>query len=84
MIARHIVKIRYISLGNLIADKPVFRELIQDDCNADNIVAEVRALIEDSGYRERMLAGYDEIKNALGGAGASEAVAKAMIEALSE
>ena len=84
MIARHIVKIRYISLGNLIADKPVFRELIQDDCNADNIVAEVRALIEDSGYRERMLAGYDEIKKALGGAGASEAVAKAMIEALSE
>ena len=47
-------------------------------------MAEVRALIEDSGYRERMLAGYDEIKNALGGAGASEAVAKAMIEALSE
>lgn len=82
LIARHIVKIKYISLGNLIAGKLAFRELIQDECNADSMVAEVRALIEDREYRERMLADYEAIRNALGGAGASRAVAASMISAL--
>ena len=82
MIAKRIVKIRYISLGNLIVDRLVFRELIQDDCSADRLVAEVRALVEDRGYRDRMLSGYAEIKKALGNAGASNAVASAMIDYL--
>lgn len=84
MIAKHIVKIKYISLGNLIVDRPAFRELIQDDCNAGNLIAEVRALVEDSGYRARMLAEYADIRKALGGTGASEAVARDMIRNLKE
>ena len=43
---------------------------------------EVRRMIEDNEYRETMLAGYQEIRNALGGRGASAAVAKAMIDEL--
>ena len=39
-------------------------------------------MIEDKEYRDNMLAGYQEIRNALGGRGASAAVAKAMIEEL--
>lgn len=79
-IARKIVKVKFISLGNLIIDRQAFKEFIQDDCNADNLVAEVRALIEDGAYRRKMLSEYDCIRKALGGKGASAAVAKAMIE----
>ncbi|MBQ6879687.1 MAG: lipid-A-disaccharide synthase [Bacteroidales bacterium] len=83
-IAKRIVKLKYISLGNLIIDRGAFREFIQDDCNPDKILAEVRSLLEDKDYRERMLSDYAEIRNALGGSGASGAVAKAMIEELNK
>ncbi len=79
-IARKIIKIRYISLGNLIIDKLAFKEFIQDDCNAEALTKEVRDLIENSARRERMLEDYADIRNLLGGTGASAAVAKAMIE----
>ena len=81
-IARKIVKVKYISLGNLIIDRLAFKEFIQADCNADNLVTEVRALIEDQAYRQKMLSEYACIRKALGGRGASAAVAKAMIREL--
>ena len=83
-IARKIVKIRYISLGNLIVDRLAFKEFIQDDCNADALVTEIRDLIENQDRRSAMLSEYADIRNALGGTGASAAVAKAMIEELNE
>ena len=81
-IAKRIVKIRYISLGNLIVDRLAFKEFIQDDCNADALVTEIRDLIENSGRRQKMMEDYSDIRNALGGTGASAAVAKAMLEEL--
>ena len=81
-LAKKIVKIRYISLGNLIIDRLAFKEFIQDDCNPDALVAEVRELMEDKKRREVMLSDYADIRNALGGSGASAAVAKAMIAEL--
>ena len=81
-IARKIVKIRYISLGNLIVDRLAFKEFIQNDCNADALVTEIRELIENQERRQKMLNEYAEIRSALGGSGASSAVAKSMIEEL--
>lgn len=83
-ILRVLDHIRFISLGNLIADRLVFPELIQEDFTVENICAETRALNEHAEYREAMLRGYDEIRSALGGAGASRKVAKAMIDCCSE
>lgn len=79
-IAKRIVKIRYISLGNLIIDRLAFKEFIQDDCNADALLAEIRELIENKTRRQAMLSDYADIREALGGSGASSAVAKAMIQ----
>ena len=79
-IAKKTVKIRYISLGNLIVNRLAFKEFIQDDCNPDALVKEIRALIEDTDYRQHMLDEYAAIRSELGGSGASAAVAKAMIE----
>lgn len=82
LIAKSIIKIRYISLGNLILDRICFRELLQYYFTPGNVLNEVRRMIEDEDYRSDMLAGYQEIRDALGGEGASAAVARAMIEEL--
>ena len=81
-IAKKIIKIRFISLGNLIVDRLAFKEYIQDACNSDALVTEIRDLIENQERRSAMLAEYAEIRSLLGGTGASAAVAKAMIEEL--
>lgn len=81
-LAKRIVKIRYISLGNLIVDKFAFKEFIQDDCNPDALVKEIRDLIENPERRSAMLDDYSDIRNLLGGSGASASVAKAMIKEL--
>lgn len=81
-IAKKIIKIKYISLGNLIVNRLAFKEYIQHDCNSDALVTEIRDLIENKERRNAMLAEYAEIRALLGGTGASAAVAKAMIEEL--
>ena len=81
-LARKIVKIKYISLGNLIVDRLAFKEFIQHDCNSDKLVTEIRELIENQERRQAMLTEYAQIRALLGGTGASAAVAKAMIEEL--
>ena len=83
-VAKKIIKIRYISLGNLIVDRLAFKEFIQNDCNADALVTEIRDLIEKQERRAAMLAEYADIRSLLGGTGASAAVAKAMIEELNK
>ena len=74
--------IKFISLGNLILDRLSFRELIQYDFTPEESAREIRRLIEDIPYRERMKADYAEIRQLLGGSGASRKVAAAMISEL--
>ena len=81
-IAKRIVKVKYISLGNLCVNRFAFKEFVQDDCNPEALVNEVRALIEDKVYRQKMLSDYAEIRALLGGSGASAAVADDMIKNL--
>ena len=81
-LAKKIVKISYISLGNLIINRLAFKEFIQSDCNDEALVTELRDLIENKERRDAMLSDYADIRNALGGSGASAAVAKAMIAEL--
>ena len=59
-----------------------FKELMQYYFTPDNLLTEVRRLLEDVEYREEMLADYASIREALGGGGASLAVARAMLEEL--
>ena len=82
LIGRQIIRVKYISLGNLIIDRGAFRELLQQYCTADSLMTELRRLLEDEAYRARMKAEYAEIRERLGGSGASAAVARAMISEL--
>lgn len=81
-VAKKIVKIKYISLGNLIIDRLAFKEFIQHDCNPEALVTEIRDLIENKDRREKMFKDYADIRSALGGSGASASVARAMLDEL--
>ena len=80
--ARRVLKVPYISLGNLILGRQAFQELILEKFKAPNLLAELNRLVEDAPYRQKMQADYAEIRQLLGGTGASAAVARAMIEDL--
>ena len=81
---RHILKVKYISLVNLVADKEVVKELVADTMTVDNIRQEVHSLLFDSAYRQHMLDEYDRMIQILGPADASGRAAKAMYSLLSK
>lgn len=78
-IARMLVNIKFISLVNLIMDKKVVTELIQEDCNQTKITAELKAILEGPG-RQDMLLNYKELSSRMGLAGASKRTAKLIIQ----
>ncbi len=63
---RHLLKVRYISLVNLIADRTVVKELVADSFSEDNIANELQSIIADGEKRTAMLHGYADIKRTLG------------------
>ncbi len=81
-IAKRFVKLKYISLANLIMDAGLFKELIQHDCTPELIMKELDKLLDDVQYRQKMMSDYADVRNILGGKGASAKVAQAMIEEL--
>ena len=80
---RHILKVKYISLVNLVANKEVVRELVADTMTVSNVCSELNALLKDETYRGQMLKEYDRMIKILGPAGASHQAASKMIELLS-
>lgn len=81
-IAKRVVKLKYISLANLIMDKGLFKELIQHDCTPQKISQELDNLLNNNEYRAKMMSDYKNVRDVLGGKGASAKVARAMIEEL--
>ena len=81
-IAKFFVKLKYISLANLILNKQIFKELLQGECNRKTIDDELERLLNDNEYRSEMNMNYQRVKEVLGGEGASKKIAKAMINEL--
>jgi lipid-A-disaccharide synthase len=79
-IARMVVKIKFISLVNLIMDKLVVKELIQQDCSPQKIGEELDLIINNKEYRERMLNNYNELDERMGKPGASEKTADLIVK----
>jgi lipid-A-disaccharide synthase len=80
-IAKRLVKVRYISLVNLIMDREVVKELIQDELTADNLVRELGLLLNEGERVERMRSDYRELRELLGKGGhASDKAAAAIVE----
>ena len=84
LIARAVVSVKYMSLVNLIADKPVVVELLQGDMNIKSLNAEFLRLTEEKDYREKMKTEYDGIRKTLGSNSVSETAAHKMYKYLKE
>jgi len=79
-IAKRVVKIKYISLVNLILGKGLVTELIQQDCNSKQLIEAMKRIAIDGPDRDAMLQGYKELKLLLGGEGASKRIATSIHE----
>lgn len=73
---RHILKVKYISLVNLIAGREVVRELVADTMTVAQIKTELGRILNDESWRREMLAGYDEVSKRLGEPGAPAKAAR--------
>ena len=82
-IARWLIKVPYISLVNLILDRPAVPELIQSELNSASIIRNLKSILENEAIKEKMQADYKELWDKLGGKGASEKAAKLIIADLS-
>ncbi len=74
-IAKQLIKIKYISLVNLIMDKVVVKELIQNNMHPVDIGLELEQLLDNKTYRANMILDYETLINKLGNFGASDRTA---------
>jgi lipid-A-disaccharide synthase len=83
-IGKRLVNVKYISLVNLIMDKLIVKELIQQDFTSKNISAELKLVLNDVTYRNNMIHEYTELIKLLGGTGASSRIAKHLVKDASD
>lgn len=79
---RHVLKVKYVSLVNLIADREVVRELVAETFSADNIRQELEAVLPGGDKRQQMLSDYEDVHQRLGESHAPDEAARIMIELL--
>ena len=80
--ARLVVNVDYLGMPNLLADKQVVPEFIQHEAKPSVIVKAFQALMDDAKVRDRMISEFDAIVGKLGGSGASDRAARAIIQEL--
>ncbi|NQV52157.1 MAG: lipid-A-disaccharide synthase [Flavobacteriales bacterium] len=84
LIARWLVKVKFISLVNLIMDKEVVKELIQAEVNSTNLTRELGNVVKGGERREAVLASYGILKEKLGQKGASRFVASRLLKIIAD
>ena len=82
--ARLVVNVNFLGMPNLLAAKEVVPEFIQHEAKPDAIVNAVRVLVENPPARDEMISNFGAIINKLGGTGASERAACAILDELKE
>jgi lipid-A-disaccharide synthase len=82
VIAWIVIKVKFISLVNLLTGYEAVKELIQYSLNEKNLVSELKAILPGGSKRERILKDYNKVREILGPAGASERVAEDMVKVL--
>lgn len=79
---KFLLKVKYVSLVNLITGEETVRELVADGMTASNLKHEFAAILPEGTKRERMLKGYSDLKRILGNPGASEKAAEIIVRSL--
>lgn len=83
LIAKQIITLKFISLVNLIMDREVVKELIQNEFNAKQLKVELQKILEEN-HRKKIFADYTELKHQLGDSGASQKTAELILKDLSK
>jgi lipid-A-disaccharide synthase len=84
-IAKRLINIKYISLVNLIMDKPIVKELIQNELTTENLVRELKLITHNTEHRQKMIADYSALKELLSkGGNASTQAAKQIMKLVSK
>lgn len=77
-IVKKLIKVKYAALVNLIADREVVRELLQENCTVENLVKELKRLLNPD-VRSKMKQKFKKVRDMLGNSGASEKIASSII-----
>ena len=83
-LARRVLKIKWVSLVNLILNHESVKELLQEDFTVKNLHNEAKKILEEKEYREKITTDYKELKNQLGRAGSARNAAGIMISLLNK
>jgi len=81
VLAKNLIKVKYISLVNLILDRPLVKELIQDNLDIENLKNEMAYILSDLGTAY-LSSGYAALREKLGGEGASLRAARSIYDLL--
>lgn len=75
MLAKLLVKVKYASLVNILSGKEVVREMLQKDATADNIFREIKRIIEDKPYKDKIISNLKKVRDVMTGKSPSSRVA---------
>jgi len=81
-LAKYLVQTRYIGLPNIIAEKSIVKELIQNQLTAENLLAEVSQILDNPTYKKNMLKELEKVKEKLGSGGGSKNMADLVVQML--
>ncbi len=81
-LGRRLALVDTYAMVNLIAGRRIVRELIQDDCTAEAVAGEAIRILTEPEYRRQMIADLAEVRRRLGGPGASERAAEAVLDVI--
>ncbi|MBO4570552.1 MAG: lipid-A-disaccharide synthase [Bacteroidales bacterium] len=84
ILAKMAVKIKQISLPNIILGRPAVRELLQDGCTPEKMLEELDRLVNDAACRAALKADYAELRSKMEKPGAASRLASGMFQLLKE
>lgn len=82
-IGSRFVKVKYISLVNLIVDQEIIKELIQDEVTVEAITSELKDILENDAHKAKIMSGYKKLRKTLKGKNASKNTAQEIFELIS-
>jgi lipid-A-disaccharide synthase len=79
-LGRMIIKVRHISLVNILSGKEIVKELLQNEASSANVIQELRKMMNDNAHRDRMREAFERIRHMFAGKNASDRVADIIVE----
>jgi len=81
-VKENVVKVKFVSLVNIVAEKLVVKELLAHHFTVENIVAELSNILQNPAYKEKMIEDYSEMRKRLGEPGTAKRAARIMVDSL--